>query len=148
LISRSNPHTPFTGTLAQFLDPLDPARDAEDVARIAKTVAYYKANAIKQKAKGNNFHVQVVTHASTWCPTLTKSMCFIKPPFVETPSGLRRIRRAEAERLQGMSVPTSSDNLAWEIIGQGVLPGVFKKVALQAAGFMDRAPASLGGGLV
>jgi DNA (cytosine-5)-methyltransferase 1 len=134
-----NPHRPFAGTLADYLDPLDEARDREDIARIAKSVAYYQRNAVEQKAKGNNFHFQTLSHASTWCPTLTKSMCFIKPPFVETPWGFRRIRREEAERLQGMTVPTTSDKLAWEIIGQGVLPKVFKQVAGQVAAFLDQA---------
>ncbi len=134
----TNPHQPFTGTLAAYLDPLDEARDKADIAAIAKSVAYYQRNAVAQKAKGNNFHFQTLSHASTWCPTLTRSMCFIKPPFVETPWGFRRIRREEAERLQGITIPTESDKLAREIIGQGVLPRVFQKVAGQVAVFLDQ----------
>ena len=70
-------------------------------------------------------------------PTIVRSYHKINTgPFVETPYGLRLLRKVEVERLMGCKIDCDHYATAIEILGQGVQTRVFREILHQLAIFL------------
>jgi site-specific DNA-cytosine methylase len=118
-----NPHQPFTGTLADYLDAPDAVRDQADAERIAVTIAGLKRHAARHAAAGHRFGLHVVDHSATLMPTLLKTYPKINSSgtYVSTPFGERMLRPAEVCRIHGHTFTSTDPRTVLEMSGQGVL---------------------------
>jgi len=131
------PNQPNLTTVNDLIDPPNPEQDNADVQRIAKTIAGRIAHHKRHQAAGHGFGFTVLEGHETTIPVIPKSYQKINiGPFLKTTFGLRLLRQHELERIHGHQVHTHSASLAAEIIGQGVLPGIFKSVFHQLGDFL------------
>jgi DNA (cytosine-5)-methyltransferase 1 len=131
------PQTPFAGDLSAILDPPSEG-DAQDVARIAGSIAALRRHRERHRALGHGFGFSTITPASTRVPTVVRSYHKINVgPFVETAPGLRLLRKHEVEKLMGCTLDCAHYATAIEILGQGVQTRVFHGVLEQLAAFLS-----------
>jgi hypothetical protein len=131
------PNQPNLTTVNDLIDPPNPEQDNADVQRIAKTIAGRIAHHKRHQAAGHGFGFTILEGHETTIPVIPKSYQKINiGPFLKTTFGLRLLRQHELERIHGHQVHTHSASLAAEIIGQGVLPGIFKSVFHQLGDFL------------
>lgn len=132
------PGRQFDSTLKSYLDAPDDALDKHDCERIAGTIECLRAHNARHAAKGNGFSFSTITRESVKCPTVIRSYHKINTgPFVETPFGLRLLRKTELERLLGCNIPVDHFATACEIVGQGVQTRVFREIFNQLGRFLS-----------
>jgi DNA (cytosine-5)-methyltransferase 1 len=132
------PGIPFTGDLSLILDPPDDA-DRDDAARIANSIESLRRHNARHRAQGHGFGFTTIRPDSHRVPTLVRSYHKINVgPFVETPHGLRLLRKHEAERLMGCAIDCDHYATAIEILGQGVQTRVFSGILQQLADFLKQ----------
>jgi site-specific DNA-cytosine methylase len=133
----SPPLTPFAGRSGDFLDAADDARDREDAERIANTIEGLRKHNARHAAQGHGFAFTTLNGSEDRIPVIPKSYHKINTgPFVETKFGLRMLRKAEIERIQGCEVKCDSYAVAVQILGQGVQTRVFRQIFNQLGNFL------------
>ncbi len=133
-----SPMTPFTGDLSSFLDAPNPELDREESDRIAFTIKGLRKHNARHAEKGNGFGFTTITQESNRVPTLVRSYHKINVgPFVETPSGLRMLRKHEAEKLMGCEVDCDHYATAIQVLFQGVQTRVFRNILEQLSTFLS-----------
>lgn len=133
------PGTAYHDTAAAFLDKEDD-RDASDAARIAGSITALRRHNLRHAKLGHGFGFTTINRDSVKIPTLVRSYHKINTgPFVETPHGLRLLRKHEAERIMGCEVDCDHYATAIEILGQGVQTRVFREILAQIGRFLSRA---------
>jgi DNA (cytosine-5)-methyltransferase 1 len=133
------PGIPFTGTLADILNP--PAdSDRHEAERIAGSIEALRRHEARHAQLGHGFGFTTINRESTRVPTIVRSYHKINTgPFVETPHGLRLLYKGEVERLMGCEINCDHYATAIEILGQGVQTRVFQEILRQLAQFLCRA---------
>lgn len=130
------PNVPFAGDLSAVLDPPN-NEDHSDAQRITGSIVALKRHRERHRALGHGFGFSTITAASSRAPTVVRSYHKINVgPFVETPFGLRLLRRHEVEKLMGCTIDCEHYATAIEILGQGVQTRVFSHVLTQLAAFL------------
>ena len=128
--SISNPHSPFAGTIRQFLDAPDDNLDRADAARIAKTFSSLERHAARHNALRHGFgrSLKVLTGDEQYCPTILKSYSKINASgfFIATPHGPRMVRPEEVCRIHGQHFVSKHAKTVYELAGQGVLTRLFR----------------------
>lgn len=133
------PNLPFTGDLSAVID-LPSERDCSDAQRIAGSIAALKRHRERHRALGHGFGFSTINPDSSRVPTVVRSYHKINVgPFVETPFGLRLLRKHEVEKLMGCTINCEHYATAIEILGQGVQTRVFSGVLTQLAAFLRAA---------
>lgn len=124
-----NPQTPFTGTLADFLDPEDADQDRADAERISRTMASLEAHHLRHRAKGNRFTLSILPRSATAVPTILRTYPKISASgvYVETPYGARMLRPHEVCRLHGHSFINTDPTTIYQMSGQGVLTNTLRR---------------------
>ncbi|MBI5766359.1 MAG: DNA cytosine methyltransferase [Verrucomicrobia bacterium] len=131
------PGTRYGGTAADFLDAPN-EQDAVDAERIAGSIDALRRHNRRHAALGHGFGFTTINHDSVKIPTLVRSYHKINTgPFVETPSGLRLLRKHEAERIMGSRISCDHYATAIEILGQGVQTRVFREILAQLGRFLS-----------
>ena len=123
--------------VSAFLDPPDADRDRSDVERIARTIEGLRSHNARHQAAGHGFGFTVITGEETCIGTIPKSYHKINTgPFVQTPVGLRLLRQSEIERIHGCQLNVQHYATPVQILGQGVLPRIFREVFRQLGGHL------------
>lgn len=118
--------------VSAFLDPPNPVRDAADARRIASTIDGLRAHQERHRALGHGFGFSVLKGHEARIPVIPKSYHKVNSgPFLETPFGPRLLRLPELERIRGHHLRTEHYATGVEILGQGVLPRVFRMIFRQ-----------------
>lgn len=139
------PMRAFEGRVGDFLDAPDPARDAAEAARIARTIEGLRRHSARHRAMGHGFGFTVVDGTESRCPTVVASYHKTNiGPFVATPAGPRLLRVPEIERLCGSSTDAPGYAQAVRILGQGVQGRVWAEIFRQLGDHLcaDRAGAA------
>jgi site-specific DNA-cytosine methylase len=135
------PGDPCRTPLASYLDAPDPMRDKADAERIARTADGLRAHNARHQAAGLGFAFTLVDSSATRLPTVPKSYHKINTgPFVQTEFGPRLLRQEELECIHGCALRTRHYATAIQILGQGVLTGLFRQVFDQLAAHLLQAP--------
>jgi DNA (cytosine-5)-methyltransferase 1 len=114
------PNAPFSGDLSAILDPPS-EEDRWDAKRIAGSIIALERHRERHRALGHGFGFSTITVDSSRVPTVVRSYHKINVgPFVETPFGLRLLRKHEVEKLMGCTINCDHYATAIEILGQGV----------------------------
>jgi hypothetical protein len=130
------PNLPFIGDLSALID-LPSEKDCSDAQRIAGSIAALKRHRERHRALGHGFGFSTINLNSSRVPTVVRSYHKINVgPFVETPFGLRLLRKHEVEKLMGCTIGCEHYATAIEILGQGVQTRVFNGVLTQLAAFL------------
>jgi hypothetical protein len=134
------PGVEFSGTIADYLDTPDAARDRADAERIAVTIAGLRTHNARHAAAGHGFAMQILTGAETSAPVICKSYHKINSSgfFIATPWGPRMLRKGEIERLHGQRITCEHYASAVAMMGQGVQTRVFAKIFRQLGEFLTR----------
>jgi DNA (cytosine-5)-methyltransferase 1 len=129
------PIIPFSGRAGDYLDAPNASLDRSDAERIAGTIACLRRRSDAFQRRGlHGFPFSTVTAGSSRVPTIVKNYHKKSTgPFVETPWGPRLLRQGEIERLHGAVAHTYHYATAVEVLGQGVLPRVFRTIFEQLA---------------
>lgn len=123
------PGIPNTTPVSAFLDPPDPERAAADARRIERTIAGLRAHNARHAAQGHGFGFTVLEGSETRLPVIPRSYHKINAgPIVQTRHGLRILRLAELERIRGNVAGITDYKTATELLGQGVLTGLFRQL--------------------
>src|SRR6185436_11815642 len=93
-----------------------------------------RAHNARHRAAGHGFRFAVINGTETMMPTVPKSYHKINTgPFVQTPFGPRLLRQSEIERIHGCELRTRNYTTAVQMLGQGVLTRLFRRVFQQLA---------------
>lgn len=132
------PNKPYIGNLAAFLNA--PAEsDRIEAARILGSIQALRRHNERHAKLGHGFGFTTITRESNRVPTIVRSYHKINiGPFVETPYGLRLLRKQEVERLMGCEIDCDHYATAIEILGQGVQTRVFREILRQLAEYLSR----------
>lgn len=132
------PGQQFAGDLSSLLDaPSD--QDRADANRIARSITALQRHRERHRALGHGFGFSTISPKSRRVPTLVRSYHKINVgPFVETPHGLRLLRKHEIEKLMGCTIDCEHYATAVEILGQGVQTRVFSSVLTQLSVFLRK----------
>ena len=126
------PDVPCLSPVTAFLDPPDFAGDETDARRIAITIEGLCAHEERHRALGHGFGFSVLDGSETKLPVIPKSYHKINSgPFLQTPFGPRLLRLPELERIRGHHLLTEHYATGVEILGQGVLTRVFRRIFRQ-----------------
>ena len=133
-----NPHQPFQGRIADYLDAPDAVQDQRDAARISKTIESLRRHNARHKALGHRFALTILDGTERSCPTITKSYSKLNSSgaYIATPWGPRALRPHEVCRLNGHSFQTDQKRLIYEMSGQGVLTRMFIPIFNALAAFL------------
>ena len=136
--SLSVPNEPFTGTVANFLNPPSPT-DQQEAERIAGTINALKNHQARHAEMGHGFGFTTINQNSTKIPTIVKSYHKINSgPFVETPWGPRLLTLSEAERIMGCSSGTDHYATGIQVLGQGCQTRIWNQILMQVGQFLNR----------
>jgi hypothetical protein len=118
--------------IKELLDPPNAELDQADASRIAGSIIALNEHNARHQALGHGFYYNVLDGSETTIPTITRSYYKINTgPFVKTQYGLRLLRKAEIERIQGCTINTPNYATAVQILGQGVQTRLWRKIADQ-----------------
>lgn len=131
---------PFTGTLAEFLDPVSDLDEAESMT--TEQVAAHDKYCARKAAEGCGFSRRVLTHAANSLPTLPKSYGKLQPTgvFIKTRTTYRMLRPHEIARLHGFKRDLFADlpkTTQYELYGQGVVANPFISLGECIARFLQ-----------
>ena len=131
------PGLPCVRPIAEHLDPPNPIADRDDAERIAQTIEGLRRHNARHRAAGHGFAFTVIDGSETKIPVIPRSYHKINTgPFVQTPFGPRLLRQGEIERIHGCQLHTQHYSTAVQILGQGVLTGIFRNIFKQLASAM------------
>lgn len=133
----SSPYQPCTVPISALLDPPHPDLDRCDAERIAQTIEGLRRHNARHDAVGHSFGFTVIDRTETGIPVIPKSYHKINTgPFVQTPFGPRLLRQAEIERIHGRELSIRHYSTAVQILGQGVLTRMFRRILGQVASLL------------